>query len=57
MDEVFDEVTDDGVENTEQDEDGHEQVEDICRQVDRIPRRGYVTLKEHCPVVFPVTAV
>ncbi len=57
MDEVFDEVTNDGVENTQQDEDGHEQVEDICRQVDSIPRGGYVALKEHCPVVFLVTTI
>lgn len=57
MDEVFDEVTDDGIKNTHQDRDGNEQVEDIGRQVDSIPRGGYIALKEHSPVFFLVTNV
>lgn len=55
MYEVFDEVADDGIKNTQQYKDGHEQVDDIGRQVDSIPRGGYVALKEHGPVVFLVT--
>lgn len=55
MYEVFDEVADDGVQNAKQDEYSHDQVEDIRGQVDSIPRGGYVALKQHRPVLFPVT--
>lgn len=57
MDEVFNEVADDGIENTQQDEDGHEQVEDIGWQVDSIPRGRNIALKEHCPVFFLVANI
>lgn len=45
MDEVFDEVARDGVENWKHDEDGYEQVEDVGGQVDSIPRRRDIWLK------------
>lgn len=57
MDEVFDEVADDGVKNAQQNEAGHEQVDHIGRQVDGVPGGGYVALKQHRPVLFSVTDV
>ena len=57
MAEVFDEVADDGIKNTEQDKHGHDQVEDVGGQVDGIPRGRFVALKEHHAVFFPVANV
>lgn len=57
MDEVFDEVTNDGIKNRQHDEDGHEQVKDIGRQVDSIPRGGYVGLKEYRSILLFVSNV
>ena len=57
MDEVFDEVANDGIKNAQQDKDGHDQVEDIGRQVDSISRRGYIGLKEHGPIFLLVMDV
>lgn len=57
MDEVFDEVTNDGVKNQQYDEDGHEQVEDIGRQVDSVPRGRYVRLKEYRPILLLVSDI
>lgn len=54
MDEVFDEVADDGVKDAQQDEDGHEQVDGVGGQVDGVPGGGHITLKEHRPIFFPV---
>lgn len=47
MDEVLDEVSDDGVQHRQDDEDGHEQVEDVGRQVDGISGRRYIRFKNH----------
>lgn len=52
MDEVLDEVADDGVEHPQQDEDSDEQVECVGGQVDGVPGGGYVALKEHRPVLL-----
>ena len=57
MDEVFDEVPNDGIKNRQHNEDGYKQVEDIGRQVDSIPRRGYVRFKEHGPIFLLVMNV
>lgn len=54
MDEVLDEVADDGVKHSQQYDDSDEQVESIGRQVDGVPRRGYIALKEHRPVLLSV---
>lgn len=57
MDEVFDEMAGDGVENRKHDEDGYEQVEDVGWQVDSIPRRWDIRLKKHCAIFLFVTDV
>lgn len=57
MDEVFDEVANDGVKNWHHDEDGYEQVDDVCRQMDRVPRRWNVRLIDHGAIVVFVTNV
>lgn len=57
MDEVFDEVADDGVKNRQHDEGSHEQVEDVGGQVNSIPRGGYVGLKQHRAIFLPVSKV
>lgn len=55
MDEVFDEVANDGIKHKQHNEDGHEQVEDIGGQVDGISRRGDVRLEEHRAIFCSVT--
>lgn len=57
MHEVLDEVADDGIKNADHDEGGYDQVEDIGRQVDGVPRGRNVALKQHRPIVFRVTDI
>lgn len=54
MYEVVDEVSNDGVKHSQQYDDSDEQVESIGRQVDRVPRGGYIALEEHRPVLLSV---
>lgn len=54
MDEVLDEVTNDGVKHSQQYDDSDEQVESIGRQMDSVPRGGYIALEEHRPVLLSV---
>ena len=57
MNEVFDEVADDGVEHPDHHEGAHQQVQHVLWQVDGVPGRGDVGLKVHRPVVLPVVDV
>lgn len=57
MDEVFDEVANDGVKNRHHDEDGYEQIDDIRRQMDRISSRWNVGLVDDCSIIVFVTNV
>lgn len=54
MDEVLDEVANDGVKHSHQYDDSDEQVESVGGQVDGVPRGGYVALEEHRPVLLSV---
>lgn len=54
MDEVLDEVANDGVKHSQQYNDSDEQVESIGGQVDSVPRGGYVALEEHRSVLLSV---
>ena len=47
MDEVFNQVTNDGVEGHDDDDGSKEHIEDVYRHVDGISSRWDVALKEH----------
>ena len=54
MDEVLDEVANDGVKYSQQYDNSNEQVESIGWQVNGVPGGGYVALEEHRPVLLSV---
>lgn len=57
MNEVFDEVANDGIKNGHNNEDGYEKIDDIGGEMDGIPRRRYIGLIKHCSIFILVTNV